>query len=447
MRLRTFFSIAVLLSIYSTSPGQDKPKSYFDNWPEWRGPETNGYAPDANPPIEWSESKNIKWKIEIPGKGHATPVIWGDLIFIQTAIETDKKANSDDTTSASEVESRGPAATKTSNVYNFNVMAINRISGAVIWNKTVCSETPVDGTHELGTWASNSPVTDGEHLFVYFGSRGLYCLDFKGNILWQRDFGQMVTKMNFGEGSSPTIYKDKIILVWDHEGDSFLYVLDKKTGKDILKIARDEATAWATPIVIKVNGKEQIITSATSMMRSYDLITGEIIWYGTGMTANVIPSPIVNNGIVYLMSGFRGNALKAIDLSKAKGNIDGTDAIIWEYNQNAPYTPSALLAHDKLYFLRSNNGNLTCLDIADGKVNYSVEKLDGVGTIFASLVGAKDRIYITSQTGLTYVVKQGATFEILSKNQLDDGNFASPAIVGNELYIRGFRYLYCLSAE
>jgi len=439
------FTFASLMCL--TSAAQEKSVNYLKNWPEWRGPEANGFAPDGNPPIEWSESKNVKWKIEIPGKGHATPIIWGDVIYIQTAVETNKTYENAAPASESNTESRGPAPTKTTSVYNFNVMAINRISGAVIWNKTVCTETPVDGTHELGTWASNSPVTDGEHVFAYFGSRGLYCLDFKGNILWQRDFGQMVTKMNFGEGSSPTIYQDKIVLVWDHEGDSFLYVLEKKTGKDILKIARDEATAWATPMVVTVNGKEQIITSATSMMRSYDLNTGEIIWFGTGMTANVIPSPIVNNGILYLMSGFRGNALKAIDLSKAKGNIDGSDAIVWEYNQNTPYTPSALLAQDKLYFLRSNNGNLTCLDIADGKVNYSVEKLDGMGTVFASLVGVKDRIYITSQTGLTYVVKQGAAFEILSKNQLDDGNFASPAIVGNDLYIRGFKYLYCISAE
>ena len=446
MRLTIFF-ILILFSYNYSTQAQDKSEIYSQNWPEWRGPEANGFASDANPPIEWSETKNVKWKIEIPGKGHATPIIWGDKIFIQTAVETNQKAESTSPASEESIGGRGPAATKTTNVYNFNVMAINRISGGLIWNKTVCSETPVDGTHELGTWASNSPVTDGEHLFAYFGSRGLYCLDFKGNILWQRDFGQMVTKMNFGEGSSPTLYKDKIVLVWDHEGDSFLYVLDKATGKDILKIPRDEATAWATPMVVTVNGKEQIITSATSMMRSYYLTTGEIIWYGTGMTANVIPSPIVNNGILYLMSGFRGNALKAIDLSKAKGNIDGSDAIIWEYNQNTPYTPSALLAHDKLYFLRSNNGNLTCLDIADGKVNYSVEKLDGTGTIFASLVGAKDRIYITSQTGLTYVVKQGPAFEILAKNQLEDGNFASPAIVGNNLYIRGFKYLYCLSVQ
>jgi outer membrane protein assembly factor BamB len=310
----------------------------------------------------------------------------------------------------------------------------------------VIKEAPVDGTHETGTWASNSPVTDGEHLFAYFGSRGLYCLDFDGNVLWQRDFGQMSKKMSFGEGSSPALYKDRIVVLWDHEGDSYLYILDKKTGKDIMKIARDEATSWSSPLIVELNGKAQVITSATSNIRSYDLESGEVIWRGRGMTANVIPHPIENDGVLYLMSGFRGNALMAIDLAKAKGDIDGTDAILWEYNQNTSYTPSALLANGKLYFLRSNNGNLTCLDASNGQEHYSLERLDGTGTIFASPVGADGKLYVTSQSGISYVIGQGPTFEILAKNELEDGNFSSPAIVGNELFIRGFKYLYCIAA-
>ncbi len=420
---------------------------YDRNWPEWRGPEATGMAPYGNPPVAWSETKNVKWKIEIPGKGHATPIIWEDKVFIVTAIETDQRADIQESATEESTERRGPPSIEAKNLHDFVVMAIDKADGAVIWSKTVCQEVPVDGTHNLGTWASNSPVTDGEHLYAYFGSRGLYCLDFEGNMLWKRDFGQMEKKMEFGEGSSPTLYKDKIVILWDHEGDSYLYIINKKTGEDILKIARDERTSWASPLIVNVNGRDQVITSATAKIRSYDLQTGEIIWTCTGMTSNVIPNPIVEKGIVYLMSGFRGNALKAIDLSKANGDITGTEAIVWEYDQDTPYTPSALLANDRLYFLRSNNGNLTCLDAADGKVNYSLEKLEGSGTIFASPVGAEDRLYIGSQSGITYVVKQGPKFEILSKNTLEDGNFASPAIVGNELFIRGFQYLYCISEK
>lgn len=439
--------IALVCLITQATIAQDISNKYNLNWPQWRGPEANGVAPEGNPPLEWSETKNVKWKIEIPGKGHATPIIWEDKVFIQTAVKTDQTVEKEDPATEETSERRGPPSLQAESIHDFVVMAINRTDGSVIWKTTVCSELPVDGTHGTGTWASNSPVTDGEHLYAYFGSRGLYCMDLDGNILWTRDFGQMQKKMDFGEGSSPGLYKDKIVVMWDHEGDSFLYIIDKNTGKDILKIARDEATTWSSPLIVHANGIDQVITSGSTKMRSYNLETGEIIWEGTGMTRNVIPQPIVNQGIIYMMSGFRGSALMAIELSKAKGDITGTDAIVWEYNQNTSYTPSALLAHDKLYFLRTNNGNLSCIDAADGKVNYSLEKLEGTGTLFASPVGVQDRLYITSKSGITYVIKQGPTFEILAKNVLDDGNFASPAIAGNELFIRGFQYLYCLSGE
>lgn len=445
-RCPIFFSLLVFLISQSIS-AQENSGNFDQNWPQWRGPTSAGISPDGNPPIEWSESKNVKWKVEIPGKGHATPIIWEDKIFILAAVETAEEADREEPDESASEGRRGPPSNSTRNIHNFKVIALNRADGSTIWEKTVVREAPVDGTHRTGTWASNSPVTDGEHLFAYFGSRGLYCLDFDGNILWERDFGQMEKKMNFGEGSSPALYEDKIVVLWDHEGDSFLYVLDKKTGQDIMKIARNEKTSWSSPLIVNVGGKDQVITSATSQIRSYDLETGELIWHDTGMTSNVIPHPIVYQDILYLMSGFRGNAIKAIDLSQAKGDLSGSDAIVWEYNQNAPYTPSALLANGMLYFLRSNNGNLTCLNAQDGSVNYSLEKLEGTGTIFASPVGAKDRIYVSSQSGITYVVKQGSTFEILAKNQLDDGNFSSPAIAGNELFIRGFQYLYCLSEE
>lgn len=447
MKPKSIFFIAIACFFTQAIIAQENTAQYNLNWPQWRGPESNGVAPAGNPPVEWSKTKNVKWKIEIPGRGHATPIIWEDKVFILTAVETDKKIEKEEPEPTESTGRRRMPGLDAESVLNFVVMALNRTNGAVIWETSVCQELPVDGTHGTGTWASNSPVTDGEHLYAYFGSRGLYCMDFNGNILWKRDFGQMEKKMEFGEGSSPVVHKDKIVVLWDHEGDSFLYIIDKKTGKDILKIARDEATSWSSPFIVNVNGRDQVITSATGKMRSYDLETGEIVWEGTGMTSNVIPNPIVKQGILYLMSGFRGNALMAIDLSKAKGDIKGTDAIVWEYNQSTSYTPSALLANDRLYFLRSNIGNLTCLDAADGKVNYSVEKLEGTGTIYASPVAAQDRLYITSKAGITYVIKQGSAFEILAKNVLDDGNFASPAIVGDELFIRGFQYLYCLSED
>jgi len=441
--MRRIISVLVLLLLTaSLGFSQEKIKGYDKNWPQWRGPEATGAALIGNPPTEWSETQNVKWKIAIQGKGHATPIVWGDQIFVSTAVEKEPS-----TTPSTEPPKTGMNANKTDKVYKFEVLCIDRKNGKAMWEKTVAEEVPQEATHELGSWASNSAVTDGKNVYAFFGSRGLYCLDFKGNVIWDRKFGQMKIAGNFGEGASPAIYKDKVILVYDHQGKSFITALDKSTGKDIWKVDREEGTSWATPIIVEVNGKVQIITSATKFIRSYDFETGELIWQCSGMTDNVIPCPVYSNGIVYAMSGFRGNALRAIDLSKAKGNITGTEAIVWQYNQDTPYTPSPLLASDKLYFLKANNGSLSCLDAKDGKVNYAIQKLEGTGNIYSSPTGAGDKIYIVGEKGLTYVIKQGAQFEVLAKNKLEDGFHASPVVIGNDLYLRGFKFLYCISKK
>jgi outer membrane protein assembly factor BamB len=290
-------------------------------------------------------------------------------------------------------------------------------------------------------------VTDGEHIYAYFGSRGLYCLDREGQVKWERDFGQLSKRMNFGEGSSPAIYGDKIIVTWDHEGPSFIVAVDKKTGKDIWKVDRDEGTSWATPYVVDVDGKPQVITSATKLIRSYDLDTGELIWECGGMTQNAIPMPVATDGILYVMSGFRGNALLAIRLAGAKGNITDTDSIVWKHDKDTPYTPSPLLLGNYLYFLRGNNGILSCFDAKTGTPHYTAQRLEGMGNIFTSLVGAKDRIYVAGQKGTFYVVKQGPEFEILAKNTLDDNFNASPVVMGKQLFLRGYKNLYCIEQE
>ena len=427
------FSLTKLLA-------QDK-SAYTDNWPEWRGLYNTGAVSGGNTPVEFSETKNVKWKIEIPGKGHATPIAWGTQIIIQTAVPTDITVMKSDDAPANPM-----SPTQTDIVHDFTVISVDKTSGKINWQTVVKREVPAERTHELSSWASNSPVTDGENIFSFFGSRGLYCLDMKGNIKWERDFGQMEIVASFGEGSSPTVYMDKVFVQWDHQQKSYLYALDKKTGKEAWTAEREEITSWATPLVVEVHGKAQLITSATNKVRSYDAETGAIIWECTGMTRNVIPNPMYADGILYLMSGFRGNAVKAIDLAKAKGDITGTDAILWEYNQDASYTPSPVLMDGKLYFLKGNNGIMTCLDAKDGKVLYSNQKLDGITNIFSSPTGNKDKIYVAA-TGVVDVVKAGGEFVLLSKNTLDDTFHASPVIVINDLILRGFKYLYCISEK
>ena len=440
--LQLLSTFIFLISFILPSFAQEKES---DNWVQWRGPLGTGVAVKGNPPISFSETKNLKWKTTIPGKGHATPIVWDKQIIIQSAVATNEKQEKESDSSRSEGERR-MSGTQTDLVHEYKVISVNKDNGEILWETTVARELPQESTHDLGSWASNSPTTDGELIYAYFGSRGIHCLDFEGNIIWQKDFGQMKKHMSFGEGASPYLYKDKLFILWDHEGDSFLYALNKKTGKEEWKLAREERTSWSSPFVIEVNGRTQVITSATANIRSNDFETGELIWTSTGLTRNVIPNPIYEDGILFVMSGFRGAALQAIDLAKAKGDITESDAILWKYDKNTPYTPNPVLMDGKIYFLRANNGYLTCLDAKDGKENYSNVKLEGISTLFSSPTAVKDRLYIAAKNTVL-VIKAGENFEVLESNELDDNFHSSPVIVGNNLILKGFNSLYCFSEE
>jgi outer membrane protein assembly factor BamB len=438
-RLCSLFLISAVF-LFSNRQAQAQDKG-IDFWPQWRGPMATGAALKGNPPVSFSETKNLKWKITIPGKGHATPVVWGDKIIVLSSVATQEKPDAGD--GQSEVPNP-MSGSRTDFIHEFKVILVDRNNGHILWEKTVAKEKPKESTHELGSWASNSPCTDGEHIYAYFGSRGIHCLDFNGKILWQKDFGQLEKSMSFGEGESPYLYKDRLFIQWDHQGESFLVALDKKTGNEIWRTRREETTSWATPLVVDVNGKPQVITIATNQIRSYDYDKGEIIWTSTGMTRNAIPCPVYADGILYALSGFRGSALQAIDLAKAKGDIKGTPALLWSYNQDTPYTPSPLLLDGKLYFIRVNNGMLTCLDAKTGNVIYANQKLEGISNMYSSPSGAADKIYIASKN-LVLVIKAGAPFQLLASNMINDDFHASPVIVGKDLILRGFSSLYCFS--
>ena len=445
--MRTILNFsAILILISNFSFGQDNLTDYEMNWHQWRGPYATGIAPAGDPPAEWSEGKNVKWKVEIPGRGHATPIIWGDQMILLSAVQTDIKVEAPEPVE-DQSDNSWMSPTSTEYIHEFVVLSVDRNNGKIQWQTKVREELPYSHTHEFGSWASNSPVTDGVNIYAYFGSHGLYCLNKEGKIIWERDLGRMEKVRSFGEGSSPIVHEDKLILVRDHQGQSFLHVLDKQTGKDIWEIERDEQSSWPTPYIVEYDGKTQIITSATTKIRSYDFDNGEVIWECSGMTRNAIPSPVSANGMVYIMSGFRGSALLAIDLSKAKGDLTSSDAIVWKYDINTPYTPSPVLMDDNLYFLKVNNGYLTCLDATDGKEHYSSQKLEGIQNIFTSLVGVKDRIYISGANGSMAVVKHSTDFEVLSLNKLEDNFHASPVVIGEKLYLRGFKYLYCISED
>jgi len=430
--LRAAFTIAFVAVLALAPAAQRAPQPLAGQkfWPEWRGPQRTGVSTSAQPPSEWSETKNVRWKVELPGRGAASPIVWGDRVYVLTAVPADRAAGA-----------RG--------THRFVVMAINRKDGKVAWQHTAKEEQPHEGTHqEFGTMASPSALTDGEHLIASFESRGLYAYDLHGKPVWQKDLGDKRMRNEFGEGSTPALYKDKLFVVWDHQGESFIVALNKRTGEEVWRTKRDEIDSWATPLVVEHDGRAQVVTGAMRGVRAYDTETGQIVWETAGLTMNPIPSPVAADGLVILMSGFRGNSLKAIRLADAKGTLTGAPAIAWTLDRDTPYVPSPLLYDGILYFMKSNNALISALDAKTGKPHYQAQRIEPLpSNVFASPVGAAGRVYVLGQEGTTAVIRAGPSFEVLATNKLDDRFDASPALVDREIYLRGYRSLYCVAGN
>lgn len=424
------------------------------NWPAWRGPQFTGVAPAANPPVEWSEENNVRWKVKTPGKGTATPIIWGNQVFILAAIPVEGSAAPAPQPPPQQRPGpggRGPGrggfggATPTE-AQQFVVLSYDRANGRELWRKVVREQIPHAGHHRDHGHASASPVTDGEVLIAHFGSFGTYGLSLQGELLWATDLGDMQTRSSFGEGSSPALDGERIFVLWDHEGDDFIVALDRKSGKELWRTARDEPTGWCTPLVVEHGSRKEVIVNGTNRIRSYDAVTGKLLWECGGQTQNVIPSLVSAAGVVYAASGFRGSALQAIQLGRS-GDLTGTDAVLWEHNRNTPYVPSPLLHEGLLYFFAGNNATLSVFAAKDGTADVNGEQLDGLLGVYASPIAAAGRVYLLGRNGVASVLKAGPQVEILATNRLDDGFDASPAAAGDELFLRGRESLYCLANE
>jgi len=290
-------------------------------------------------------------------------------------------------------------------------------------------------------------MTDGKHLYVNFGSRGIYCYDLAGKQKWSRDLGKMLVYNYFGEGSSPVIHGDSLVVNWDHQGGSFITVLDAGTGETRWKVDREENSSWATPLVVDHAGRTQVIVSGTKRVRSYDLKSGEVIWECGGQVLACIPCPVTDGRLVFAMTGYTGNSLYAIPLDYT-GDTTDTDKIAWKRKEpGTPYVPSPILYGELLCFTSSNKGIYSCLDATTGSPIIDRKRVEGISNIYASPVGAADKIYLTGREGNTVVLKRGGEYEILATNKLDDRFDASAAIVGNQIFLRGRENLYCIGAE
>ncbi len=426
--------------------------AYDQNWPAWRGPAANGVSATANPPIEWSESKNVRWKVALPGHGTASPVVWDDQVFILTSVATGKAAEAKATPPPTAGGQPGGGRRRggsggdgeTLVEQKFVVMALDRVTGKTLWERAPRTQVPHEGHHPDHDFASASPVTDGEVVIAHFGSFGTYAYDLKGKLLWELDLGDMQTRNGFGEGSSPALSGDTVVVLWDHEGEDFIVALGKRDGKELWRVKRDEPTGWCTPLIVEHGGKKQVVVNGTNKARGYDLATGALLWEAGGQTANAIPSAVAGQGRVYVMSGFRGSSLQAITLGRT-GELTGTDAIAWKLGKNTPYVPSPLLYGDQLYFVRGNDAMLSVVDATTGRVQIDAERLAGISGVYASPVGASDRVYLAGRDGGTLVLAKSDKLEILATNRLDDAFDASPALVGNQIFLRGRKNLYCIA--
>jgi outer membrane protein assembly factor BamB len=490
---RPFICCALLLLLVAGTYADDFEKEKSRNWHQWRGPEATGVAPLGKPPTEWSETKNIKWKVEIPGHGSASPIVWGERIFILTAVKTDRTAadksdaaaldvspyrfvaheetllaqsdkelddsdrdRNDDRPRDGERRGRGGfgrgfrgrfgGGGPPTNFHQFNVLCLDRGTGTTMWQRTATEVVPHEGLLQTGSFASASPITDGKKVYASFGSRGIFCYDLDGNPQWDNDLGDMHTRMSFGEGSSPALFRDMLVVTWDHEDGSFIVALDANTGNEKWRMPREEVTTWATPLLVPDGDRVQVITSGTKRIRSYDLKDGKLIWECGGLGSNPIASPVLFENLAVAMSGHQDPAGVAVPLN-SKGDVTDSEQVAWHIDEITPYVSSPLLYDSTIYFVKSRNAIVSSVAAKTGKTIIRQKRLPEMESIYASPVGADGRVYFCSREGTTVVLKHAPEFDVLATNQLDEPIDASPAIVGNDIFIRGDKHLYCISQQ
>ena len=420
---------------------------FAENWPGWRG-DGRGISSEKDLPLKWSEQENVKWKTKIPGAGHSSPIVWGNCVFITTAVAEDPNVES----FRGGVYMGGNRAKPDKSSYMYRVICLDTEKGNIQWSKTVIQQDPKTRRHTKNTYASETPVTDGKYVFASFGSAGLYCVDFDGDVVWQLDIGLMRGRQGWGTASSPVLFQNKVIVNCDSHDDSYIAAFEKTTGKQVWRTERNEGPSWGSPFLFETAGRTTVVTNATKRMRGYDAETGELLWECAGGSMISVPSPVSTQDLVFLSSGhsisFSRQPIIAVR-SGASGNITPargktrSQGVVWSRKRGGPYVTSPIAVDDYLY-VPLDRGTLTCYEAQTGKVIYDKQELGTRKTITASPVAADGKIYIQTENGECYVVKQGPKFEILAVNRLDEVFCASPAVSGGKLFLRGRKHLYSI---
>ena len=411
---------------------------FVDNWPQWRGPRGQGVSEEKNLPLEWSPTKNIKWKTPIAGRGHSSPIVWGNRLFVTTSIEG---AVIPGATAVKHIVNNEvvklPDTVGAERSHTLKLICVDTESGKILWERTVHEGRMYDDRQTANTYASSTPVTDGRYVYAFFGSEGIYCYDFDGNQVWRASLGG-IAKMGYGEGTSPIIFENLVIVQVDKElgSGSYIAALDKSTGKYVWKTARKNRASWSTPVVVRGAKGVELIASGAESVVSYDPLTGKELWQSEGLVSHAIPTPLAGDNFVFVYAGShdkRGYALST-----------GSNKILWRHDKGMAYVSSGLL-YDGVIYLITDSGTMTSLDAKTGQLKYEGGRLPAPSTFFASPVAFDGKILITSQDGDTFVIAAGGKHEILVKNSIGEPVYASPAISGGKIFIRGERHVFCIA--
>lgn len=419
-----------------------------EDWPQFRGPAARGVVEQANLPDTWSDTQNVLWKQPVPGRGWSSPIVTGGHIFVTTVEST-----GDQEEQRRGLYLGGERREPSTEVHRWKVLCLDLSTGQIVWQQVVHEGPPDSSIHLKNTYASETPVTDGERVYAYFGNLGVFCLSTaNGQVLWDQQWGVFPTNSGWGTGASPTLHGDSLYIVNDNEKSSFIVSLDKLTGEENWRVERDDRSNWATPFVWQTPERVEIIASGTGNVRSYSP-SGELLWHVEEMSHNAIPTPFAAHGLLYVTSGHILGAKKPLlavrpgasgDITPADGETS-SEFVAWRQKSAAPYNPSPIVYGDYIYVLL-DPGMFACYDARTGEVIYSKQRLPNGRAFTASPWAYRDQIFCLNEFGETFVIKAGPEFEILRTNSLDPDAMclATPAIAGDKLLIRTATDIYCL---
>ena len=445
-RLKSSIAPALAIAASVILRGASAPAPLDPNWPQWRGPDGLGVSAASSYAEEWGPDKNVAWKTEVSGRGHSSPVVWGNRLFITTSIEGDLVPGHSAPDHLGFDMKPGylhPDSVGVDRKNTLKVLAYDTKAGKLLWERTSYDGLMYDNRHRKNTYASPTVATDGQLVYAFFEAAGLYAYDFDGKLVWQKSLGN-IAKAGLGPGTSPIVFENLLILQVDQEmgANSAIIALDKKTGTGVWRAERTTRRSWATPIIVRTPERVELVASGAEVVIAYDPRTGKELWRSKGVQSHPIPSPVAGHGLVYLSAGSQAKRLVAIKTG-GSGDVTDTPAIAWRYDKGTAYVPSPL-AFGQYFYLTNDTGILTCLDALTGQVQYEGGRPPVPATFTASLVGYGDRILQTSEDGDTFVVRAGPKHEILRTNSVGEPVYASLALAGGTIYIRGEKHLFAI---